>query len=222
MKAKKSQGFLVDLHVHTDVSPCGHQSLKECLLTASQVGLKVLAITDHFSVKAASIYSSINFNGKLTPVFGMEYSAPEGDFLLFVPGKIPFFKRGLRAYEVLAEIKRRGGLTIWAHPFRWGNVPDETLLEEGLVDAIEVLNGRNSPQENFMAWELAEAFDLPKVAGSDAHTTEELGIIANLSPEPIKDLMDLMRVIRKGLLEPIILSPSLKRIYKHLEIKDCK
>ncbi|OAG26838.1 PHP domain-containing protein [Thermodesulfatator autotrophicus] len=211
--------FFIDLHVHTDVSPCGHQSLEACLSKAYKVGLKTLAITDHFSVKAAKIYSQINLNGKITPIFGMEYSAPEGDFLLFAPENILVFPRGLSAYEVLSEVKKRGGLTIWAHPFRWGNIPDEFLMEEGLIDAIEVLNGRNSPQENFKAWELAEAFGLPKVAGSDAHTTEELGLIANLSPKPIENLSDLKKVIREGMLEPVILSPSLQNVYQHLSLR---
>ncbi|NPA49886.1 MAG: PHP domain-containing protein [Thermodesulfobacteria bacterium] len=204
---------LIDLHVHTDVSPCGHQSLRECLERARGLGLDLLCITDHFSTEAACDLKAISLESPKV-VVGTEYTFREGDFLLFVPGKVPHFPPGLPPEEIFSEIHRLGGVVVWAHPFRWGRVPDERLLEEGLVDAIEVLNGRTSPFENEKARTLAEAYGLPMVAGSDAHTAEELGSVANLCPEKVENASDLIEAIREGLLHPTILSKDLRHTYQ--------
>ncbi len=205
--------ILIDLHVHTDVSPCGQQSIEECLQRAREIGLHVLCITDHFSTEILSELEDVSSPKPLVLV-GMEYSTKEGDFLLFAPPKVPYFPRGLPAEEVFSEIHRLGGVVIWAHPFRWGRIPDERLLEKGLVDAIEVLNGRTSPLENEKARALAEAFGFPKVAGSDAHLADELGTVANVSSSEINSLEDLIETLKKGRLKPKILSKDLKRTYK--------
>ncbi|WP_022853337.1 PHP domain-containing protein [Thermodesulfatator atlanticus] len=221
-KAEQEPKFLVDLHVHTDVSPCGHQSLEACLERLSKIGYHAVCITDHFSTQAREIFANLSFNGKVRIFFGMEYSAPEGDFLLFAEEELPNFPYGLSAREVLAEIKKLNGLAIWAHPFRWGNEPDESLLEEGLVHAIEVINGRTAPQDNAKAFGLAEIYGLPMVAGSDAHTTEELGIVANFVDRPVETISDLFDLIKKGALEPTILRASVKSIYTRFAIRDYK
>ncbi len=205
-------GELIDLHIHTDVSPCGRQSLESCLKRATEVGLDLICITDHFSTEVFSDLKNISSQGPKVLV-GMEYSLPEGDFLLFVPAKVPSFPRGLSAEEVFSEVHRLGGVVIWAHPFRWGRLPEERLLEEGLVDAIEVLNGRTSPRENERARALAEAFGLPMVAGSDAHSEDELGSVANFCPEKLETVSDLVEAIKARLLEPMILSRDLRRSY---------
>jgi len=212
--------ILIDLHVHTDISPCGHQSLRDCLQRAQEIGLEVVCITDHFSTEAACELKSLPF--KRPKVFvGMEYSVREGDFLLFAPDKVPYLPPGLSAEEVFSEIHHLKGLVIWAHPFRWGRIPDERLLEKGLVDAIEVLNGRTSPVENEKARAFAQAFGLPMVAGSDAHTTDELGSVANLALQKIETVSQLIEAIKKGLLEPLILSKDLHHTYQWV-LKGCR
>ena len=192
-----------DFHVHTDISPCGEQSLSEVLKQASRVGLDLVCITDHFTTEALDHLSRLPQNGILVLV-GLEYSAPEGDFLLFSPQKMPWLPAGLSAREVLQEIKKVQGLAIWAHPYRWGREPDESLLEEGLVDAIEVLNGRTAPVANAKARELALKYGLPQVAGSDAHYTEELGKVYNCLPGPVSSLEELRANIKNGQVEPLI------------------
>lgn len=74
-----------------------------------------------------------------------------------------------RLYHLVHE---GGGLVYQAHPFRvrdyirdpWKPLPPECL------DGVEGYNSCNSPIENVRAVAFAKEFDLPMVAGSDAHT----------------------------------------------------
>lgn len=215
--APSKETYLIDLHLHTDFSPCGGQSLKECVLRAREVGLSLIVITDHFSTEAASELPLPGLEGPPVVLVGQEYSTRDGDFLLFVPGGALTLPRGLPTEEVLTEVHAAGGLTIWAHPFRWRREVREELLEAGLVDAIEVLNGRTPPPENEKAKLLAEAYGLPGTAGSDAHFPEEIGSVANVCPEKIEHEKDLIEAVKAGLLTPKIISPTLKGTYSFLK-----
>ena len=205
--------MLIDLHLHTNISPCGEQSPEEAIKRAREVGLEVICITDHFTTEVLDYFQPGPQENGLILLVGMEYSTKDGDFLLFAPQKVPWFPRGLSSREVLQEIKQRGGLSIWAHPYRWGREPNESLLEEGLVDAIEVLNGRTSLLANAQARELAYAFGLPGVAGSDAHAVEEIGVVYNETEATIQTIEDLIQAVKKGLLRPK-LSERLDRLYQ--------
>ncbi len=212
--AAPEKGFLIDLHLHTDVSPCGGQSLKESLSRAKACGLHLVCITDHFSTEAASELPQLKGKDLPQAVVGMEYSTRDGDFILLAPQKVPYWPKGLSTEEISWEIHRLGGIIIWAHPFRWGRKVREEILAKGLVDAIEVLNGRTSPLENEKAYLLAEAYGLPATAGSDAHFPDEIGTVANLCPRRIEDAAQLIAAIKEGLLKPVVLSRDLRRFYR--------
>ncbi len=203
----------LDLHLHTSFSPCGEQSPTEAKEKAREKGLDLICFTDHFTTEVLNHLRPGRQENGLIVLVGVEYSTPEGDFLLFAPGKVPWFPKGLSSREVLGEIRRLGGLSIWAHPYRWGREPEERLLEEGLVDAIEVLNGRSSLLANAQARELAHAFGLPGVAGSDAHSVEEIGSVYNESEIVIESIEDLIQAVKTGQLKPR-LSETLSRLYE--------
>lgn len=208
--------MLVDLHIHTSISPCGRQHPEEVIKVAKEKGLSVICLTDHFTTKVSHyIKEGLQENGLLVFI-GLEYSAPEGDFVLLAP-ELKDLPRGLKAKEVLEEVHRLGGIAIWAHPYRWGNIPEEELLVSGLVDAIEVLNGRTSPRENAEARDLARSYGLPGVAGSDAHCLDELGLVANETETKIKTLLDLIEAIKGGRLTPKILSEDLEQTFSFFD-----
>ena len=53
----------IDLHNHTNHSPCSNQTVKEMLDTAKKFGLDVVAITDHDSV--SGIDEAIEYGKKI-------------------------------------------------------------------------------------------------------------------------------------------------------------
>ena len=68
----------IDLHNHTNYSPCGKQTVKEMLDTAKAFGLEVVAITDHDSV--SGIDEAIEYGKKIgiKVIPGLEITATSG------------------------------------------------------------------------------------------------------------------------------------------------
>ena len=94
-----------------------------------------------------------------------------------------------RAEELRRVLDEIGGFMAVAHPFRhWfdpvyfrkqGKEPFTMTPEQAaermpvfqLVDAIEALNGANTPRENLFALRVAKVLGKPVTGGSDAHST---------------------------------------------------
>jgi predicted metal-dependent phosphoesterase TrpH len=159
----------VDPHVHTYRS--GHSLLKpkDIARIAKRKGIGAVAITDHDVIEGAFDLS------KLYPtVIGEEVSTDEGDIIgLFLTGHVP---RG-PALEVMDSIRSQGGLVVIPHPFdsfRKEAVNSEEICSK--ADIIEVFNSRVvRSEDNTRADSFAESRSLPKIAGSDAHTSLEIG-----------------------------------------------
>jgi predicted metal-dependent phosphoesterase TrpH len=198
--------MLFDLHVHTSFSPCGHMNIEDVIVRARERGLDGVCITDHHTMGIRHVIAEgVQKNG-LCVLFGMEYSTPQGDFLLF--GPFEEMASGLSADRVLATVGDNGGAAVAAHPFRKARPVDERLVRNGLCHAVEVVNGRNTPFEN-SAVENWRRYGLPQCGGSDAHTLDELGTFATRLQTPIRTRGDLIQALRQGLCRPEI--PAARR-----------
>ena len=89
--------------------------------------------------------------------------------------------QGITPENAARNIREQGGLVYIPHPFDplrnnlRAEVLDE-LVNSGLVDGIEVLNGKTSLQSlNQKASAYAAQHDLAIGAGSDAHVAEAIG-----------------------------------------------
>jgi predicted metal-dependent phosphoesterase TrpH len=119
----------------------------------------------------------------------------------------------------LAELRRivdlEGGILIANHPFRYkldprfsfinpdsepidSSYPDRAakLKIFEMVDAIEVLNGACSEDENVFALQVARHLGLAEVAGSDSHSAGSVGCVTTLLDAPVKDERALIDAIR--------------------------
>ena len=111
---------------------------------------------------------------------GEEVYSTAGEIIgLFLHEVIP---NGLSPEETCAAIRAQGGLVVIPHPFdryRKGAIGEavlDRLVTAGLVDAIEVFNGRMVvPMDNWSAKKYAAAHHVPMTVGSDAHGTWEYG-----------------------------------------------
>jgi predicted metal-dependent phosphoesterase TrpH len=112
-----------------------------------------------------------------------------------------------------AEFIRRlvdeaGGVIIMAHPYRarvrYNSNPEqlmESIIASGvfsLVDAIEVLNGRSSDQENRFAQEIGRRLNLKGIGGSDAHSPEDVPSFATEFERDVRSLDDLVAELKAG------------------------
>ena len=167
--------WTVELHSHTSYS-------KDCLVTPAQFvaacrrkGIDRVAITDHNTVEGALAAK------KLVPdlvIVGEEIKTDCGEIIVyFLRELVP---PGLPVREAIARVREQGGVVGVSHPcdrYRreaMGAVRLLPIVE--LVDALEVFNARCiQSADNDCARAIAQEHGRLMFAGSDAHTTSELG-----------------------------------------------
>lgn len=204
--------MLFDLHVHSSMSPCSNLSLHDIIHQAPEKGLDGVFITDHDTMAVGQLLAEGVQDNGLVVIIGQEYTTRQGDFLLFGPYEnLPL---GLSAEEVLGHVQATGGTAIGAHPFRNGRSIDRDLIRSGLCPIIEQENGRNTALENAQTQPWFTRYPLIPVAGSDAHSLEELGRFPVQFPGSIHSRMDLISALNSGQGIPVLaatedLSPSL-------------
>src|SRR5512139_3726238 len=109
---------LADLHLHTIYSYDGTASVPAVLARAKQVGLDVIAITDHDEIKGALKAFDLAPEFGIEVIPGIEITTAEGDLLaLFVTEKI---EPNLPLIETILKVREAGGICIAPHPMARG------------------------------------------------------------------------------------------------------
>jgi predicted metal-dependent phosphoesterase TrpH len=177
---------LADLHLHTIYSYDGTASLAAVLSRAKQIGLDVIAITDHDEVRGAlkAMELASAYGVELIP--GIEITTADGDLLaLFITEKV---SAGLSLVETVLRVRELGGICIAPHPMARGvsmkslsgrvilKALRNPLVAETLI-GIEVYNATALDKiSNHYARILANRLALAHVGNSDAHVTEAIGL----------------------------------------------
>ena len=177
---------LADLHIHTIYSYDGTASVPAVLTRARQIGLDVIAITDHDEI-AGSLKAL-----ELAPTFGVEVipgtevTTAEGDLLaLNVTRKI---ERNLTLIDTVLKVADLGGFCIAPHPMANGigmkslsaysisKALHKSAVAQALI-AIETYNATTLDRtSNHYARILADWLDITPTASSDAHVVEAIGL----------------------------------------------
>jgi predicted metal-dependent phosphoesterase TrpH len=188
-------GGFADLHIHTTYSD-GAASPAQVVARAIQLGLSVIAVTDHDQINGA-IEASACDPARCEVVVGEEVSTLEGHVLgLFLVRPVP---PGLHVKETIDRIHVQGGLAIPAHPFlQLGGARGVGEHGGGLAwDAIEVENG--SPGAwlaNRRARRAHPAWATAQTGGSDAHILAAVGSVVTVFPG--RNALDLRAAIENG------------------------
>lgn len=162
--------MILDLHIHSKYSFDSIMDPKKIIKVAKKRGLNGVAITDHNTIKGGLEAKKINEDPDFLVIVGSEISTEAGDITgLFLKEEI----RSRNSREVIEEIKKQGGIVVLPHPYR-GHKLNVELINK--VDLIEGFNARSSKVENEKSGNLAEKYDKPAVAGSDAHFASEIGL----------------------------------------------
>lgn len=199
--------MLIDIHVHSDNSSCSTMPIEDILNHAREFGLDGVCITDHDTTAVLSqIREGFQPDGLLVLV-GMEYSTPQGDYLVF--GDVESLETGMDAPMMMTRVREAGGAVVAAHPFRGWRPSDPSVITEDQCAAIEVVNGRNTDMDDYFAEGLAAKNGMARTGGSDAHTLEELGQFPTRFHVPINTRNDLVEALKHGLCEPARLKEAL-------------
>ncbi len=169
----------IDLHAHTWHSRDCPVSPERVARAALRRGINGMAITNHSQyVDHDAVQAAAGHDFCVIP--GEEVYSSAGEIIgLFLRGEIP---AGLSPEATCEAIRAQGGVVVVPHPFdrlRKGAVGAavlDRLVGAGLVDAVEVFNGRMMlPNDNTAARIYAAMHGLPATAGSDGHSTWEYG-----------------------------------------------
>jgi len=208
-------GTIIDMHLHTTRGASDSMLDPDDLIEeARRVGLTGVNITEHDRMWES--WDLGPFRKKHEGVFvsnGMEVSTDMGHILAV---GLKGYASGIRRLEKLREVAdEQGGFLIVAHPFRHffdpvhfkraGKEPFTLMPDQAaklpvfqLVDAIEVLNGCNTPRENYFALQVAKVLGKPGTGGSDAHSTQGIGYFAAVFEEELLSQEHMVEQMHKG------------------------
>jgi len=160
-----------DFHIHTRYSYDSLNEPKKVVKIAKKRGLDTIAITDHDCIRGAILAKRFE-DDEIAVILGVERKTDAGDIIgLNVTESIKSF----HWRDVIDEIHSLGGIAVLPHPYRG----HRNILELAKnVDLIEIWNSRSKPDDNMQALELAETLKKGVIAGSDAHTYNEIGNVS--------------------------------------------
>lgn len=201
--------MLVDLHCHTTRSQDSRLSPVDAVITARDAGLDAVCFTEHDVLWAVDEVRALSREHGIPVLAGVEVSTEIGHVLAY---GLPEFDLSLRRFSLLVERAREcGAALVLAHPYRrhfrfevpavvTGADVTKALRRRGLADvlALESGNGATRPIENTLAAEVAARLKLPTTAGSDAHSTERIGLWATEVDGEVGDEADLAAAITEG------------------------
>jgi len=206
--------FSVDLHLHTNRgSSDSNLAPRDLVDRAKTIGIGAICITEHDNMWDLREMEDLARESGVLFLHGMEVTTDMGHIGVFG------LERYVGGIYKLAELRRvadaAGGILVANHPFRYKLDPRFSFINPDrepidvahperaaklklfeLVDAIEVLNGACSEDENVFALRVARELGLPEVAGSDSHSAQSVGCVSTLLDVQVRDERELIDAIR--------------------------
>ncbi len=156
--------------------------------------VKAAVVTDHGTVKGVNVVRRLaEPYPDILIIPGVEVTTRKGDVLVLGAETLP--PKPWTVEGVVDFARKNGFVSVAAHPFREFGLGD--LARACNLDAIEVLNGGSSSSANRQAHELAKNLCLPGVAGSDAHSTEDL-FSAYTEVDASLNVDEILSAVKKG------------------------
>lgn len=211
--------YRVETHAHTSlVSPCGRLTPDELVSRYVDAGYSALVTTDHLTNRLPNLEQGDSWEEKVhlffsgyraayaaaadsgfvvLPGFELTFeSLPGRDFLVYgidESSLIRFPEIGAMEPAVaLDRLRRSGALIVQAHPYRYSEPFDASLL-----DGVEAFNANpRHDSQNELAAAFAREHSLLALSGSDAHQVEDVargGIVTRTLPASIGEFVDLLR-----------------------------
>jgi len=206
--------FSLDIHLHTNRgSSDSNLAPRDLVERARAIGISAVCITEHDSMWDVRELQEIARGTGVVFIRGMEVTTDMGHIGTFG------LERYVGGIYKLAELRRvadeAGGILIANHPFRYRldqrfsfiNPDHQTIGPEHperasklalfkMVDAVEVLNGACSEEENLFALKVARVLGLAEVAGSDSHSAGSIGCVSTIFDKPVSDVRGLIEAVK--------------------------
>ena len=196
-----------DLHIHSIYSHDATTTVRAILKQAADVGLDVLAVTDHDEIRGSLEAVKLAPDYGLEAIPGAEVSTKDGHLVALFIQTLP--PAGMSMVDTLIHIGKQGGVAIAPHPFN--NLPNSLSMEAVLgalanpraKGALRGIETHNMGTQNFdkVARKIAVYLPLAKIASSDAHIYWAVG--AGRTEFPGKTAQDLRAALENNATVPI-------------------
>jgi len=205
---------LADLHIHTTYSFDGTSTVSAVLKKAGEVGLNVIAVTDHDEIQGSLEAEQAAPAYGVEAIPGCEITTAEGHLLaLFIHKGIT---KGLPLDETLRQVGDQDGVCIAPHPggIRYNSLSSEVirrvLRDPDLADVLVGIEAYNAGllrlSGNLIAERLAEGLPVAQTGSSDAHLLWMVGKGATFFRG--SSALDLRRSLEAGLTRPVRSKPD--------------
>jgi len=188
-----------DLHVHTaEYSACSGIPAEDLCRLAYEQGIDGVALTEHDVWWPDNELAALRDRYPELVIFdGMERSCREGHFLLFLPsGENDRTEPPDTVYELSPWTHAKGGMLIWAHPFRYGGRKAPPWVAELPIDGIEIASSNMDFRISEMACKAADDFNLFQFTNSDAHSADSLGRYLNDFDADLRTIDQLIHYVK--------------------------
>ncbi len=215
-------GFF-DMHVHTSAgSPDSALSPEQLIQEIHRIGLTGVMVSEH---NGWPPHDFMRFAKDLDVVVirANEVYTDMGHVITLGQDEIQGMVTSVK--DLRKVVDRKGGFMIIAHPFRFifepsGVYSRNVLFEDpskmpsnaeeatrheifSLVDEVEVVNGANNEAETRFAQEVARLLGMKGTGGSDAHSTQGIGLGSTMFHGDIRHEEDMMEALRAGAFTPV-------------------
>jgi predicted metal-dependent phosphoesterase TrpH len=208
--------FSVDLHLHTSRgSSDSNLAPADLVARAGAIGIGAICITEHDNMWEPREMDLLGGESGVVFLRGMEVTTDMGHIGVF--GLDRYVGGIYKLSELRKVVDAAGGVLVANHPFRYKLDPRFSFINPDgepidpdrperaarlaifdFVDAIEVLNGACSEEENIFALRVARHLGKPEVAGSDSHSAGSIGCVSTLLDAPVHDERGLIEAIKDG------------------------
>lgn len=198
-------GF-ADLHTHTIYSYDGTASVSAVLKRAKQIGLDIVAITDHDEINGALKALELGPRYGIEVIPGVEVTTAEGDLLAL--NITEGIQRDLPLIDTVLQVGELGGFCVAPHPMA-GGFSMKSLSAYSIMKALrnrevaQILIGIETynataldRMSNHYAHILGEHLGIAKLGNSDAHVAEAVGL--GVTEFEGRTVRDLIKAIRRG------------------------
>ena len=197
---------LADLHIHSIYSYDGTASVAAILRRGKEIGLDVIAITDHDDINGALKALELAPASGVEVIPGIEITTAEGDLLAF--NITQAVERGRPLIDTVLKVGEAGGFCIAPHPMAGGpgmkSLNAYSILRAlrhrdvaRILIALETFNATTLDKlSNHYARILAERLNITQTGSSDAHVLQAIGLGATQFEGHTAD--DLIPALREG------------------------
>ncbi|MBR4723536.1 MAG: histidinol phosphatase [Clostridia bacterium] len=214
--------YKYEMHCHTkESSKCGKISGAEMADFYKDMGYTGLIISDHFFNGNTAVPKDLPWEERIEQFCkGYEVAKARGDKIgidVFLAWENSYRGNDFLTYgldkkwllehpycdtlpvkEYLCLVKKSGGYSVQAHPYREADYVDMIRLLPRNVDAVETVNACNTDFENKMADIYATEYGLTKVCGTDNHVGKRDRLSALELEFRANSILDIISAIKDG------------------------